>query len=53
VPSIESGLGFIYHVDFLKEPAPYLIDSLNSCFCFHLVDFIPKLDYFMPSTPLG
>jgi hypothetical protein len=29
VPSSESGEGFIYLVDFLKEPAPGLFDSLN------------------------
>ena len=34
--SSESGLGFIYLVDFLKEPAPPLVDSLNSS-SFHLV----------------
>ena len=38
---------------FLKEPAPSLVDSLNSSFCFHLVDFSPKFDYFLPSTSLG
>ena len=40
-------------VDFLKEPAPGLVDSLYGCFCFYLVDFSPKFDYFLPSTPLG
>ena len=53
VPSTESGSGFIYLVDFLKEPAPSLVDSLNSSFCFHLVDFTPEFDYFLLSTPLG
>jgi hypothetical protein len=40
-------------VDFLKEPAPGLFDSLYTSFCFHLVVFSPKLDYFLLSTPLG
>jgi hypothetical protein len=40
-------------VDFLKEPAPGFIDFLCSSFCFHLVDFSPEFDYFLPSTPLG
>jgi hypothetical protein len=43
----------IYHVDFLKVPAPGLVDSLNSSFCFHLVCFGPEFDYFLLSTPLG
>jgi hypothetical protein len=30
-----------------------LVDSLNSSSCFHLVDFAPEFDYFLPSTPLG
>jgi hypothetical protein len=30
-----------------------LVDSLNSSFCFHLVDFSPEFDYFLLSTPLG
>ena len=38
---------------FLKEPAPSLVDSLNSSFCFHLVDLAPEFDYFLLSTPLG
>jgi hypothetical protein len=42
-----------YLVDFLKEPAPGLVDSLNSSFCFHLVDFSHKFGYFLQSTPLG
>jgi hypothetical protein len=37
----------------LKEPAPPLVDSLNSSSCFHLVDFAPEFDYFLLSTPLG
>ena len=52
MPSSESGEGFTYLVDFLKEPAPHLVDSLNSS-CFHLVDFTPEFDYFLLSTPLG
>ena len=40
-------------VDGLKEPAPGLDDSLYSSFCFHLVDFSPEFDCFLPSTPLG
>ena len=39
-------------IDFLKEPVPGLVDSLNSSFCFHLVDCCPKFDYFLLSTPL-
>ena len=38
---------------FLKEPVPGFVDSLNSSSCFHLVDFAPEFDYFLPSTPLG
>ena len=30
-----------------------VVDSLNSSFCFHLVDFSPEFDYFLLSTPLG
>ena len=45
--------GLIYLVDFLKEPASGLVDSLNSSFCFHLVCFGPEFDYFLLSTPLG
>ena len=45
--------GFIYSVGFLKEPAPGLVDSFYSSFCFYLVDFSPEFDYFLPSTPLG
>jgi hypothetical protein len=49
VPSGLSG----YFVDFLKKPALGLVDSLYSSFCFHLVDFSPEFDYFLPSTTLG
>ena len=48
---LDNGLSIFF--DFLKEPAPALVDSLNSSFCFHLVDFSPEFDYFLPSTPLG
>ena len=34
---------FFYLVDFLKQPDPCLVDSLNSSSCFHLVDFAPEL----------
>jgi hypothetical protein len=37
-------------VDFLKEPATGSVDSLNSSFCFHLVDFSPQFDYFLQSS---
>jgi hypothetical protein len=40
-------------VIFLGEPAPDLVDSLNSSFCFYLVDFSPEFDYFLMCTPLG
>ena len=53
VPSSLSGLGFIYLIDFHKEPAPGLVDSLNSSFCFLLVDFTPEFDFFLLSTPFG
>jgi hypothetical protein len=53
VPFSESGEGFIYLVDFLKERAPHLVDSLNSSSCFHLVDFTSEFDYFLLSTALG
>jgi hypothetical protein len=32
-----------------KEPAPGLVDSLYSSFCFHLVHFSPEIDYILPS----
>jgi hypothetical protein len=38
---------FIYVVDFLKEPAHGLVDSLYSSFCFYLVDFSHEFDYFL------
>jgi hypothetical protein len=38
--------------EFLKEPAHDLVESLYSSLCFHLVDFSPELDYFLPSTLL-
>jgi hypothetical protein len=51
-PLMNLAKGLIYLVDFLKEPAPPLVDSLNSSF-FHLADFAPKFDYFLLTTPLG
>ena len=48
--SLAKGLSIL--VIFSKEPAPLLVDSLNSSSCFHLVDLSPKFDYFLPSTPL-
>jgi hypothetical protein len=53
VPSGYSGSGFIYLVDFLKEPSPVFVDSLYSSFCFYLVDFSSEFDYFLPFTPFG
>jgi hypothetical protein len=38
---------------FPKETAPDLVDSLCISSCVHLVDFSPKFDHFLPSTPLG
>ena len=52
-PLVSLAKGLIYLVDFLKEPTPPLVNSLNSSSCFHLVDFTPEFDYFLPSTPLG
>ena len=49
--SLAKGLSIL--LIFLKEPAPPLVDSSNSSSCFHLVDFSPEFDYFLPSTPLG
>ena len=51
-PLVSLAKGFIYLVDFLKEPTPPLVNTLNSS-CFHLVDFTPEFDYFLPSTPFG
>ena len=48
--SLAKGLSIL--LIFFKEPAPLLVDSLNSS-CFHLVDFAAEFDYFLPSTPLG
>ena len=36
-----------------QKTAPGLVDSLYSSFCFHLVDFSPEFDYFLPPTPHG
>ena len=49
--SLAKGLSIL--LIFLKEPDPGLVDSLNSSFCFHFVDFSPEFDYFRLSTPLG
>ena len=51
-PLVSLAKGLIYLVDFLKQSSPGLVDSLNSSFCFHLVNFSPEFDYFLPSTPL-
>ena len=51
VPSGYSGSGFIYLVDFLKEPSPVFVDSLYSSFCFYLVDNSTEFDYFLLSNP--
>jgi hypothetical protein len=40
--SLEKGLSIL--LIFLKKPAPGLVDSLKSSFCFHLVDFSPEFD---------
>ena len=48
--SLAEGLSILL---FLRETVPGLVDSLNSSFCFHLGDFGPEFDYFLPSTPLG
>jgi hypothetical protein len=51
-PLVSQAKGLSILLIFLKEPAPRLVDSLNSS-CFHLVDFAPEFDCFLPSTPLG
>jgi hypothetical protein len=38
--SLAKGLSIL--LIFLKEPAPCLVDCLNSSSCFHLVDFAPE-----------
>ena len=48
--SLAKALSFVH---FLKEPVPGLAGSFYSSLCFHLVDFSPKFDYFLLSTPLG
>ena len=53
MPFSESCYGFIYLVDYLKEPTPRLVNSLNSSSCFQLVDFTPEFDYFLPLLLLG
>ena len=52
-PLVSLAKGLVYLLVFLKEPAPALVDSLNSSFCFHLVDFSHMYDYFLLSTLLG
>ena len=52
-PLVSLAKGFFYLVDFLKEPTPPLVNSLNSSSCFHLVDLAPEFDYFLLSIPLG
>ena len=49
--SLAKGLSIL--LIFLKEPTPRLVNSLNGSSCFHLVDFTPEFDYFLPSTPRG
>jgi hypothetical protein len=49
--SLAKGLSIL--LIFLKESASGMVDSLNSSFCFYLVDFSPEFDYLVPSTPLG
>ena len=49
--SLAKGLSIL--LIFSKKQSPGLVDSLYSSFCFHLVDFSPDFDYFLPSTPLG
>jgi hypothetical protein len=38
---------------FSKKLSPDFVDSLNSSFCFHLVNFSPEFDYFLLATPIG
>ena len=52
-PQVSLAKGLSILLIFLKEPAPHLVDSLNSFSCFHLVDFAPEFEYFLLSTPLG
>jgi hypothetical protein len=47
--SLAKGLSILL----IDKPAPGLVDSLNSSFSFHLVDFSHEFDYFLPSAPLG
>ena len=51
-PLVSLAKGISILLIFLKEPAPGVVDSLYSSFCFHF-DFGPEFDYFLPSTPLG
>ena len=52
-PLVSLANGLSMSLIFLKEPAPGLVDSLNSSFSFHLVDFSPEFDHFLLSTPHG
>jgi hypothetical protein len=52
-PLVSLAKGLIYHVNFFNKIAPSFVDSLYTSFYFHLVDFSPEFDYFMPSTPRG
>ena len=47
--SLAKGLSILL----IDKPAPGLVDSLNSSFSFHLVDFSPEFDYFLLSTSRG
>ena len=49
--SLAKGLSIL--LIFSKNQLLVLVDSLYSCFYFHLVDFSPNFDYFLMSTPLG
>ena len=50
--SLAKGLSILF-IFSKNQLAPQLFDSLNSSSCFHLVDFTPEFDYFLPSAPLG
>ena len=43
-PLVSLAKGLSNLLIFLKESAPGLVDSLNSSFCFHFLDFSPKFD---------
>ena len=52
-PLVSLAKGFSILLIFLEELAPGLVDSLNSSFSFHLVNFSLEFDYFLSPTPLG